>query len=126
MFKNYISVLFYISGDLPTSVEIEMFKEDRERVGLVIRARWIVLGILAAYGIVPSLIFQPSSADIAEITSLHCIIPIVSWSGIAVYNSFFQYSYRRFANIRPLNQIQLLLDLFFVTVVLHFSQQTLS
>ncbi len=126
MFKNYVTDMFYISGDLPSSVEIEMLKDGRERVGLVIRARWIVLGILAVYGIIPYIFFQHSSADIAEITSLHCIIPIVSWCVVAVYNSFFHYSYQRLANIRPLNQIQLLLDLFFITVVLHFSGGAVS
>jgi diguanylate cyclase (GGDEF)-like protein len=126
MFKGYMNDLVYISGDAPTAVELEMLKEGRERVGLVIRARWVVLGILATYGIIPYIYFQHSSADIAEITSLHCIIPIIAWCVIAVYNSFFHFSYQRFANIRPLNQIQLLLDLFFVTVVIHFSGGAVS
>ena len=45
---------------------------------------------------------------------------------MATYNAFFLYSYRWFANIRPLNQIQLLLDLLFVTVVIHFSGGAVS
>jgi diguanylate cyclase (GGDEF)-like protein len=126
MFKGYMKDVVYVSGDVPTAVELEMLKEGRERVGLVIRARWVVLGILATYGIIPYIYFQHSSADIAEITSLHCIIPIIAWCVVAVYNSFFHFSYQRFANIRPLNQIQLLLDLFFVTVVIHFSGGAVS
>ncbi len=126
MFKDYMMDMYYVSGDAPTSVELEMLKESRERVGLVIRARWIVLGILAAYGIIPFIYFQHSSADISEVTSLHCVIPIIAWCVVAVYNSFFHFSYQRFENIRPLNQIQLLLDLFFVTVVIHFSGGAVS
>jgi len=45
---------------------------------------------------------------------------------MATYNAFFLYSYRWFANIRPLNQVQLLLDLLFVTVVIHFSGGAVS
>jgi diguanylate cyclase (GGDEF)-like protein len=45
---------------------------------------------------------------------------------MATYNAFFLYSYQWFANIRPLNQIQLLLDLLFVTVVIHFSGGAVS
>ena len=45
---------------------------------------------------------------------------------MATYNAFFLYSYRWFANIRPLNQIQLLLDLLFVTVVIHYSGGAVS
>ncbi len=126
MFKTYMSDLLYVSGNVPTSVELEMLKDGRERVGLVIRARWIVLGILAAYAIIPYIYYQHSSADISEITSLHCMIPIIAWCIVALYNSFFHYSYQKLANIRPLNQIQLLLDLFFVTVVLHFSGGAVS
>lgn len=126
MYEGYMKDMYYVSGDAPTAVELEMLKEGRERVGLVIRARWIVLGILAAYGIIPYIYFQHSSADIGEITSLHCVIPIIAWCVVAVYNSFFQFSYKRFANIRPLNQMQLLLDLFFVTVVIHFSGGAVS
>jgi diguanylate cyclase (GGDEF)-like protein len=45
---------------------------------------------------------------------------------VAIYNAFFLYSYQWFANIRPLNQIQLLLDLLFVTVVIHYSGGAVS
>lgn len=126
MLKEYMKDILYVSGDVPTTAELEMLKEGRERVGLVIRARWIVLGILAAYGIIPYVYFQHSSADIAPITSMHCIIPVIAWCFVAIYNAFFHFSYQRFANIRPLNQIQLLLDLFFVTVVVHFSGGAVS
>lgn len=45
---------------------------------------------------------------------------------MAIYNAFFLYFSQWFANIRPLNQIQLLLDLLFVTVVIHFSGGAVS
>ena len=45
---------------------------------------------------------------------------------MATYNAFFLYSYQALANIRPLNQIQLLLDLLFVTVVIHYSGGAVS
>src|SRR5512141_2729378 len=45
---------------------------------------------------------------------------------MATYNAFFLYSHQWFANIRPLNQIQLLLDLLFVTVVIHYSGGAVS
>lgn len=126
MFENYLKNISFISGDAPTSEELEQLQKSKERIGLVIRARWIVLGILAAYGVIPYIFFQHSSADIISITALHCIIPVVAWSFVASYNAFFHYSYQRFANIRSLNQIQLLLDLLFVTVVVHFSGGAVS
>src|SRR5512139_1317347 len=115
-----------ISSDSPTTEELELFEESRERIVQVIRARWIILGILAAYGIVPYVAFRFHSVDPGAITTLQCVFPAVAWCAFAVCNAFFLYSHQWFANIRPLNQIQLLLDLFFVTVVVHFSGGAVS
>jgi len=120
------SKLKYISTDAPTTDELELFNESRVRVARVIRARWIILGILAAYGIIPYVFFEHYSVDLSSITTLQCVFPVLAWCGMAIYNAFFQYSYNWFANIRPLNQIQLLLDLLFVTVVIHFSGGAVS
>src|SRR5512134_634147 len=126
MLDEKIRNLKILSSDVPTTEELELFKESRERIVRVIRARWIVLGILAAYAIVPYVAFRYYSVELGAITTLQCVFPAIAWCAIATYNAFFLYSYRWFANIRPLNQIQLLLDLFLVTVVVHYSGGALS
>jgi diguanylate cyclase (GGDEF)-like protein len=120
------SRLKYISTDVPTTDELELLNESRVRISQVIRARWIILGILAAYGVVPYVIFQHYSIDLSSISTLQCVFPVLAWCAMATYNAFFLYSYQWFANIRPLNQIQLLLDLLFVTVVIHYSGGAVS
>jgi diguanylate cyclase (GGDEF)-like protein len=120
------SNLKYISTDVPTTDELELLNESRVRIAQVIRARWIILGILAAYGVVPYVIFQYYSIDLSSVTTLQCVFPVLAWCAMATYNAFFLYSYQWFANIRPLNQIQLLLDLLFVTVVIHYSGGAVS
>jgi diguanylate cyclase (GGDEF)-like protein len=126
LLEERIDRLKYISSDTPTTEELELFKESRERTGRVIRARWIILGILALYGIVPYLAFRYRSVDLGAITTLQCIFPVAAWCAIAAFNALFLYSHQWFANIRPLNRIQLLLDLLFVTVVVHFSGGAVS
>jgi hypothetical protein len=42
--------LMFFSGDIPTAEELELLKDARARVGMVIKARWAILGILALYG----------------------------------------------------------------------------
>jgi diguanylate cyclase (GGDEF)-like protein len=126
MLDGKLRDLKFISSDSPTTEELELFKESRERVGMVVRARWIILGILAVYGVVPYLTFRFYSVDISAVTTLQCVFPAAAWCAIATYNAFFLYSYQWFANIRPLNQIQLLLDLLFVAVVVHFSGGAVS
>jgi len=120
------SKLKYISTDAPTTDELELLNESRVRIAQVIRARWIILGILAAYGAVPYAIFQYYSIDLGSIDSLQFVFPVIAWCAMATYNAFFLYFCQGFANIRPLNQIQLLLDLLFVTVVIHYSGGAVS
>ncbi len=45
---------------------------------------------------------------------------------MAIYNALLQYSYKWFARIRSLNKVQLLLDLLFITVVVHSSGGAVS
>lgn len=118
--------LTYFSGEAPTAQELEMLKEARERVGLVIRARWVLLGIMTGYGVFAAIFFQHSSADIAVLTPAHRIVPIAAFFFVAAYNAWYHYSYRWFSQIRGLNQVQLLFDLAFVTVVVHFSGGAVS
>jgi len=120
------SKLKYISTDVPTTDELELLSESRERIAHIIRARWIILGIVAAFGVVPFAIFQYYSIDLSSVTTLQFVFPVLAWCAMATYNAFFLYSYQWFANIRPLNQIQLLLDLLFVTVLIHYSGGAVS
>jgi diguanylate cyclase (GGDEF)-like protein len=120
------SKLKYVSNDAPTTDELELLNESRIRITQVIRARWIILGILAAYGVVPWVFFQHYDIDLSSITTLQCVFPVLAWCFMATYNAFFLYSHQWFANLRPFNQIQLLLDLMFVTVVVHFSGGAMS
>jgi len=121
-----ISGLKYVSDDAPTTEELEQLNESRIRVDQIIRARWIILGILAAYGVVPYVLFEHYSIDLGPVSTVQVVFPVVAWCAMAVYNAFFLYSSKWFVNIRPLNQMQLLLDLLFVTVVIHFSGGALS
>lgn len=120
------SNLKYISTDAPTTDELELLNESKVRIAQVVRARWIILGILATYGIVPYAIFDYYSVDISSVNTLQVVFPVIAWCAMATYNAFFLYSYQWFANIRPLNQIQLLLDVLFVTVVIHYSGGAVS
>src|SRR5512139_812711 len=110
MLDEKIRQLMYISSDAPTTEELELFKESRKRAGRVIRARWIILGILALYGVVPYVAFRYRAVDLGAVTALQCVFPAAAWCVLALCNALFLYSHQWFANLRPLNQIQLLLD----------------
>jgi len=114
------------AGDVPTTEELELLKENRERVGMVIRARWVLLMLLTAYGVIVHIFFQHKSADFDSLTLVHLVAPFAAVLFVAAYNACFQYTYRRFVQIRSLNQAQLLFDLIIVTVMVHFSGAAIS
>jgi diguanylate cyclase (GGDEF)-like protein len=116
----------FFSGDVPTTEELELLNENRRRVALVIRARWVLLAILSVYGVVVHIFFQHESADVESLTYVHLIAPFTAVLFVAAYNAFFQYCYRWFVQIRSLNQAQLLFDLLVVTVMVHFSGGAVS
>lgn len=124
--ENRRKKFFFVSGDVPTTEELEMLKEARERVGLVIRARWIILGILALYGAAAFVFYRHVSADLARVAPIHGIVAIAAFAAVVAYNGWYQYSYAWLSRFRSLNAIQLLFDLVFVTVVVHFSGGAVS
>ncbi len=116
----------FFSGDVPTTEELELLNENRRRVELVIRARWVLLAILSVYGVVVHIYFQHESADVESLTYVHLIAPFAAVLFVAAYNLFFQYTCRWFVQIRSLNQAQLVFDLLVVTVMVHFSGGAVS
>jgi len=118
--------LTYVSGEVPTSEELLLLNEARQRVGLVIRARWVVLGILASYGVFIAVLYRHVSADAAAVTPIHRSVAIAAFLFVAAYNAWYQYSYKWLVRLRFLNQLQLLFDLVFVTIVVHFSGGAVS
>ncbi len=118
--------LTYISGEVPTSEELLLLNEAVRRVGLVIRARWVLLGILAAYGAFVAVFYADASADAAAITPTHRAVAVAAFLFVAAYNAWYQYSYKWLVRLRFLNQVQLLFDIVFVTIVVHYSGGAVS
>ncbi len=114
------------AGRVPTTEELEFLKQNRERVGQIIRARWVLLALLSLYGLVVHVLFQHKSADVESLRLVHLVVPFAAVLVVGTYNACFQCIYRRFARIRALNQMQLLFDLVVVTVLVHFSGGTVS
>ena len=115
-----------ISNEVPTTEELAWLKESRERVGLVIRARWAILAILAGYAAYSYFFFRHATADALSVTPLHMAVAVGAFFFAVSYNAWYQYTYRWFSRIRQLNQAQLLFDLAFVTVLVHFSGGAVS
>src|SRR5512143_2778983 len=106
--------LTYLSGEVPTSDDLLLLNEARQRVGLVIRARWVLLGILAVYGAFIAVFYRHASADAAAITPTHRVVAVAAFLFVAAYNAWYHYSYRWLVRLRSLNQVQILFDILFI------------
>ncbi|RMF86078.1 MAG: diguanylate cyclase [Nitrospinota bacterium] len=114
----------YLSSDIPTTEELERVKEARERVLLVIKTRWVLLGIFLLYGLYAIIFYSRQGAH--QLSPVLKAVPVAAFLVAVAYNAWYHYSYRWFAKIRRLNLIQLLFDLLFVTVIVHFSGGAIS
>lgn len=110
----------------PTMEELEFLQQARERIRLIIRARWILTGILAAFGAAAWTVLRREGPELAAVTPGHRSVAILAILFVVAYNGWYQYSYRWFARFRSFNAVQILFDLLVVTVLVHFSGGAVS
>jgi diguanylate cyclase (GGDEF)-like protein len=114
----------YLHSDVPTTEELEAVKRARERALLVIRMRWVLLALFALFGFYASHVYKLNSPE--GLSLLHITMPSAAFAAAVVYNGWYHYSHRWLSNLRRVNLIQLLLDLFFVTIIVHYSGGAVS
>lgn len=103
----------------PTQYDIEALHANIERVGLVIRARWVLVALLSGFSIVAALVFAMAGGW--QILLQNMMVPALALVFVLLYNALYQATFRKVGNIAFLNQAQLLFDLVVVTVLVHYS-----
>jgi diguanylate cyclase (GGDEF)-like protein len=114
----------YIHSDVPTTEELEALKKTKERVLLVIKMRWVLLSLFAMFGLYASYVYKRGGPE--GLSLLHVVIPGIAFLLAIAYNAWYHYCYDWLSNYRRINLAQLLLDLMFVTVIVHYSGGAVS
>ena len=109
-----------LQGEDPDSSGSRAFAQISHRTRLVAQTRWILLVLLGLYGIYAGGIFSVSKFGFF-LTQTQVMVLILSVAGVSIYNLLFQFGYPRIAHIRGINHLQIILDLLFVTLLIHFS-----
>lgn len=103
----------------PTQYEIEALRANLERVGLVIRVRWVIVAALAGFSVVAALVYG-SSVDFDQLVQ-NMTIPAIALLFVLMYNGFYEMTLRKVGNVAFLNQAQLIFDIIVATVLVYYS-----
>lgn len=103
----------------PTQEDLERVAAATERVGLVIRVRWLIIAMLVGYSVVTLVAY----AAVRPILTLagYMIVPAIALVFVAGYNTWYQLTYRRLARIPYLGHAQIVMDILVATVLIHYS-----
>jgi len=103
----------------PTRYDIEALQANIRRVGLVVRVRWVLIGVLVIYSMLAGGAYaaQMPPGELARLM----LIPALSLAFVVVYNTYYSLNYKRLGNIAVWNNLQLALDAVVVTVLVYFS-----
>jgi diguanylate cyclase (GGDEF)-like protein len=103
----------------PTQFDIEALAANVARVGLVVRIRWAIVAGLVLFSLIGGAVYA-ADGRIVDMWN-HMSVPAGALAGVALYNAYYQASYRRFANIAVFNLVQLSLDILVVSVLIYYS-----
>ncbi|MDO9557691.1 MAG: GGDEF domain-containing protein [Coriobacteriia bacterium] len=105
--------------DQPTQYDIEALRANLERVGLVIRVRWVIVATLAMFSVVAALVYGSSVAFDQLVRNM--TIPVIALLFVLMYNGFYKITLRKAGNVAFLNQGQLIFDIIVTTVLVYYS-----
>ncbi len=117
--KRIARTLMVSWRDQPTRYDIEALQANVRRVGLVVRVRWMLIGVLALYSFFAATLYATRIPPL-ELAQLMAI-PALTLGFVVLYNTFYALNYRRLGNIAYWNNLQLGLDALVVTVLVYFS-----
>ena len=103
----------------PTRYDIEALHANIERVGLVIKVRWAIVALLAAFSAL-ALAAYSTELPWGELAA-NMRVPAIAVAFVVAYNTYYHLTYRRLGNIAFLNHAQLLFDVLVVGVLVYYS-----
>jgi diguanylate cyclase (GGDEF)-like protein len=123
-FKTLIKRFGVYRGD-PTTQELEMMGETQGRMQLVVKTRWMLLILLTFYGIYAGG-FMYFSGNVASLRICQMLVLGGAMAAVVAYNLFYQRYFRELSHFVFINHLQIILDILFVTILVHYSGGALS
>lgn len=122
-FKFLVKHFGVYRGD-PNPQELEALSETQGRVKLVVTARWIVILFLMLYALYMATLF--SLGSVAPIFRHETAVMAATLAAVILYNLFLHLFYRELSHLNFLHHLQIIIDIVFTTIVIHFSGGAVS
>ena len=120
--KLFKKLKFY-QGDYPLPQELELMAEAERRLSLMLKARWLFLLFLGCYEF--SIILSLEGGLLAKITGPF-FVPVAGFILMVTYNIWYQGCYRQFSHVRGLRYAEIIFDMIFALLVIHYTGGPLS
>jgi diguanylate cyclase (GGDEF)-like protein len=119
LFKTLVHHLGCYHGD-PTSQELEKMAENRGRMLLMVKMRWILISMLCIYVLYAGSLLLFTPPELSH-TTIYLSIPVGILLTAAFYNLFYHLFYRELSHFTLANHFQILLDILATTSLIHYS-----
>ena len=106
------------AGTDPQQQELEQAAEAQRRVLMMVKARWALITVLGLY----SYFMLLSKGDsFFALVGEYFTVPTVAFAVMIVYNILYRIIYRRFSNLKGVRYFQIILDILFTLVIIHYT-----
>lgn len=102
------------------SAENADLRNAEQRTRLVSRVRWLMLGLISLYGLTAGISFFLSPYGFF-LSAGQVVVLATSIVAVISYNALYCRCYRRLSRLPFVDQLQIVFDLLFITVLIHFS-----
>ena len=122
--KSFTDRFIIRQDDLVLPEIQELLAETERRILLLIKTRWVFIGILILYSLFALLFYKVSG--LFYVVERNYLVPTAAFLAMVAYNSWYHATYKWFSRFRGINLAQLVVDVIFITLLTHYSGGILS
>lgn len=116
---------FRLGQDGGRSRAQQYFADVAGRTVLVAKMRWLLLTLIGIYGLGAGSIFFASYLGFF-LSATQMTVLLLSLVAVAAYNALYHFFYEKIRQLPWIDHLQIVLDLLFVTLIIHYSGGTVS
>jgi diguanylate cyclase (GGDEF)-like protein len=118
-----LSKLFLFAGADPQQQELERVAEIERRMLMWVKARWVLIVVLGLY---TYFMILSKGDNFVALVKEYFVVPSAAFIVIILFNVWCNFSYRKFSALKGIRYFQIILDILFTLVIIHYTGGSLS